>query len=122
MKGCAGAPAQGPRGPGRRHAFVNGVFERTGGMLRVVLQGHGSLPAALKSVAWKDIQCTTVSDAIKASPCAVGASTKLFFRHAKTLDDYIHKVGDGTVAKGEHGALWRVILSTFRGDFVNHTA
>jgi hypothetical protein len=104
----------------RTNAFVNAEFDTSGDKMTIKLHGHAKQPRGLKHLSWSAIECLSVNSFIKSSPCKVGTSTKVFFKQAKTLDDYIVKLSKKQVTKAQHNALFKTVLSVIGSSFVNH--
>jgi hypothetical protein len=97
-------------------AFVNGSFDLSRG--RVVLHGYAVYPGSMRRVAWTNIQCEQSGD-LKHTPC-VGANEKVFFKHAKTLGDYIEKIHSGSISADAHMRLFAMIHRVVGDRFENH--
>lgn len=103
------------------HPMINASFYRIGKKeLEITFKAFKKLPSSWVSLKWDEVLCQVVSPSIKASPCRVGRSQKVFFRRAESLRDYIIKLRDKKISKKAHSELFRVVLETFKQDFVNH--
>jgi hypothetical protein len=100
-------------------SFVNGTFVQTGDKYTISLHCHHQSPHPT-SIVWKDISCTAVSTDIKASPCTIGHTRKVFYRRAKDLKDYISKLHTGEITLAQHRELFAVVEKVIGPKFVNH--
>lgn len=107
------------------YAFVNATFQYLpNNKVIITFTGKNVYPTS-RRVLWVDIQCNSVSDFIKASPCTAGKNAIIFFRYSRTLGEYIRHLHNGVVSRAQHTTLWNVVfnmfpVSAFPNGFVNH--
>lgn len=104
-----------------RYIFVNATFKYLpGNKMLITFTGHQQYPLS-RQVPWADIHCRRVSDFLKTSPCTVGTQRpKIFFRHSRTLGEYIRHLNRGVVTRSQHHSLWDAIFGLFPNGFINH--
>ncbi|KAG5182980.1 hypothetical protein JKP88DRAFT_241261 [Tribonema minus] len=101
------------------YPFINGNFKVSGRKIRMTIDGHaaGSNAAAMT---WAEILCEDVTPIIKASPCQVGSTEKVFFKKAKDLGDLIKQISRGGISRAEVTSLFqhlhRILGSSFYND------
>ena len=105
--------------------FVNATFhyESRTDRYRVTFHVHDKNRYSLPSMTWSHVRCRTLTRHIKVDPCEKGrpGSSKVFFRKAKTLSDYISRIRTDKISRMEHDELFSVILETFhQKSFHNH--
>ena len=104
-----------------KHPMVNATFQRRDSdELEITFKAFKQLPQSWVSLTWDEILCQVVTPSIKASPCRVGRSQKVFFRRAESLREYIVKLKSKKISQKAHCELFSVVLDTFKQDFVNH--
>ncbi|KAG5185030.1 hypothetical protein JKP88DRAFT_289505 [Tribonema minus] len=101
------------------YPFINGNFKVSGRKIRMTIDGHAAGSNAA-TMTWAEILCEDVNPIIKASPCQVGSTQKVFFKKAKDLGDLIKQISRGGISRAEVTSLFqhlhRILGSSFYND------
>eukprot|EP00952_Eustigmatos_sp_NYUAD-ZCMA_P011905 48082-Eustigmatos_ZCMA.PRE.1 len=104
-----------------KYPMVNASFHRIGdNQIKITFRTFTKPPPSWTSLIWDRVLCDSITPSIKASPCQIGKSQKVFFRRAESLRDYNLKLRDNKISKNAHKQLFAVVLSFFPHDFINH--
>ncbi|KAG5179797.1 hypothetical protein JKP88DRAFT_241773 [Tribonema minus] len=102
----------------RAHPFINGDFKVTGRKINMSIKGH-TVASGASALPWAQIMCETVSPVIKASPCRVGSTNKVFFKKANDLGDLIAQISRGGVSRGDVTSLFEHLHRILGANYYN---